>query len=266
MKNFILLIFLFISFSNYAQELVSNAYPLESSTSTKRFNTLNWTVVDSFSIYGGGTLLGLITNDEDTENTTSPSGSLGINFATEGIICNLFFSYNGKKTIDMNSLAILGTSLLNPNTGGESFSITATAFLNKYFRLRADLILADNIWQIDPITSINVSPMLARFGLTYIPFDFSKLKNNNLRFNLEFLLTRRDLLGDIRNINPVIDGKELRQKAFSGFDLTANIYLNSVQMFVRLSQNYTDDFDIPGFTGSQVTFGVNATGKLITLK
>jgi len=78
--------------------------------------------------------------------------------------------------------------------------------------------------------------------------------------------THRNILGDIANKPLMIEETEIKNTKYNGFDLSANLYLNSTHMFVRLSRNITDDLTLAGFSGAQVTFGVEVAGDLITMK
>lgn len=226
-----------------------------------------WTKITDVSIYGGGSLFGLVTGDSSIEDNTSPSGSLGINFKTSRITGNLYFSYNSIQTVEMNSLSQFGQALMNPNLSGQSLTFSATARLYRYLSANGSLVIADNLWQLGE-ESIDASPLVIKFGGMIDPFSFSKddLADNkiNLLFGVHF--THRSILGDFANADQQIEDQTIESKGYNGIDFSVNAYLNSVHLYVQFSRNSKKDFLIPGFSGSQVTFGVNVTGNLINLK
>jgi len=128
MKNIWTIILLFFTTSCFGQEYLKTTSVFSKvkrdtvSQKKKKGKGNEWIQVDSFTIYGGGALLGLINNNDSTGQATTPSGSIGLNFVTEKINCSIFFSYNGRKTIEVNTLNRLGLALLNPNRAGQSLS------------------------------------------------------------------------------------------------------------------------------------------------
>ena len=54
-------------------------------------------------------------------------------------------------------------------------------------------------------------------------------------------------------------------QGYNGLDVSVNMYLNAVHMFVQYSHNLNEAYNIPGFTGSQVIFGINVSGEFINL-
>ncbi|WP_203258340.1 hypothetical protein [Hyunsoonleella ulvae] len=224
-----------------------------------------WLKIKSINLYGGGSLLGLVTADSDIEDATSPSGSLGVNFASERLSCNMYFSYNGRQSIEMNTLSQFGNSLMNPNIDGQSFTFSTLAQVSQLFGFSGSFQISDNLWKIDEDTEIDASPLIARLGVYFRPFDFN-LENDNkldLTFNLHF--THRNILGDFKNKTQNIAGNEITGKSYNGIDFSVNTYLNSVHLYVQYSSNKKKDLNIPGFSGAQVLFGLNVTGKLIKL-
>jgi hypothetical protein len=226
----------------------------------------SWLKIRSVNLYGGGSLLGLVTSDTKIEEATSPSGSIGLNFTTDRISCNLYFSYNSRKSIEMENISQFGNSLMNPILDGQSFTFSTLGRLSEKFGFSANFQIADNLWKIDEDTEIDVSPLIAKLGIYYRPFDF-EMENDNkidLTFNLHF--THRNLLGDFGNNPQFIDGFNVSQKNYNGIDFSVNTYLNSVHLYIQYSNNKKKDIYIPGFSGSQVLFGINVTGNLINLK
>ena len=228
-----------------------------------------WFKVKSASLYGGGALLGLVTSSDDVDENTSPSGSIGLNFNTSRLSADLFFSYNGKRTVEMTNLEQFGGSLMAPNSAGQSISFSLFGKLNEKFGFTGSILTVDNIWKLDASTEIDASPLVARLGFYIRPFDFSDIldsTNNRIDLTFNFNFTHREILGDFGNSEQEIGGQLIKRRGYNGFDFSTNIYLNSVQMFVQFSSNRKGEFEVPGFTGSQLTFGVNVTGALISLK
>ena len=110
--------------------------------------------------------------------------------------------------------------------------------------------------------------MVFKLGGYYSPFIFNKerLNDNELILLLGLHYVNRSILGDFRNQDVNIEGLKVNDTGYNGFDISANAFLNSVHMFVQVSLNGDDDIIIPGYTGTQVVFGINVTGNLINLK
>ena len=262
MKSIFCFIILLINFSSFSQNYTSKSVrPFET-------NADDWFKIESINLYGGGSLLGLVTADSSIEDATSPTGSVGINFSTKRISCNLFFSYNGRKSTDVKDLSKLGNALMNPNLGGQSFTFSALGRINKFIGFSTSFQIADNIWQISNTEEIDASPLIGRIGFYVRPFDFGTNKegNNDINLTLNIHYSHRSILGDFNNNTQTIDSQEIKPRGYNGIDFSINTYLNSVHLFVQFSSNKTKKFDIPGFTGSQVTFGINVTGNLIKVK
>jgi hypothetical protein len=227
-----------------------------------------WFKVKEVSIYGGGSLMSLVTAEDLSDESTSTSGSLGLNFNTKRIWANLFFSYNGKKTIEMYNLEQFGNSLMNPNYAGESVAFSMLAHVKRFAGLSIRFDASDNIWQLDSITMFDASPIIFRGGFFIRPFNFNMDSNENkIDFILKFHYTHRGVLGDFNNDPHIIDGIEIPPRGYNGFEISANFFFNYLELFFQYSNNAKGDFiNLPGFTGSQVTIGLNITGKVITLK
>ncbi|GGD09200.1 hypothetical protein [Hyunsoonleella pacifica] len=89
------------------------------------------------------------------------------------------------------------------------------------------------------------------FSQDYIPNSVRDFKN----------IDQTDIdVGDYKSFNILNDTLGL-----DGIDFSVNTYLNSVHLHVQYSSNKKKDLNIPGFSGSQVLFGLNVTGKLIKL-
>lgn len=224
-----------------------------------------WLKIKSVSLYGGGSLLGLVTSSESIEEQTSPSGSIGVNLSTHRLSGNLYFSYNGRKMVDMMTLDQFGNSLMNPNLAGESISFYLMGRLHKYFGISTSILIADNLWKLDTINEIDASPFIARLGLYLRPFDFSEITTNKIDFTINCHFTHRAIHGDFGNKSQMIGNQIIERRGYNGIDISANIYLNSVQLFVQFSSNRKGEFEVPGFTGTQIVFGVNVTGEVVSL-
>ncbi|MAM27883.1 MAG: hypothetical protein CMC13_02580 [Flavobacteriaceae bacterium] len=224
-----------------------------------------WSKVNSVSIYGGGSLLGLVTAEENIEDASSPSGSLGLNFSTQRITCDLFFSYNAKQEIDMNSLAAFGSALMNPNLGGQSLTFKTTAKVGRFYGVNGSLLVADNIWKLDEEEKIDASPLVARVGFYIRPFQFN-LADNEVDVSFDAHYTHRSILGDFNNAEQSIAGTKIVPRGYNGGDFSVNAYMNAVKVYAQFSVNSTRGFIIPGFSGTQVLFGIEVTGDVIKLE
>lgn len=235
----------------------------------------DWFEVKYFSIYGGGALESLLSGDkEDSINeTTSTTGSIAFGLATNRISCDILYSYNGREQISMNSLGQFGSTLMNPNLSGQSFSISVVTKLIENVGLFGSYQVADNVWQIDSITRIAAAPMVSRLGLCWNPFDFGD-ENENIKFVITANYTHRRILGDFNNGDRIIAGNQVHPRGYNGFDFSANLYLSDVRFIFQYSQNIdsklalkngTGEINIPGFSGAQVTFAVVVSGNIINL-
>ena len=233
----------------------------------ERKGTLDdWFKVQEVKLYGGGGLLSLATAAENIEEATSTTGSIGLNFVTNRISNDLYFSYNGKQTIEMYNLSVFGNSLMNPNLSGHAVSYSILARVHKYWGLSGKLQLSDQLWKMDSLSTVDASPFFFRCGVYVRPFDFTELSNNIIDLTFSFHYTHRSILGDFNNSTQNIEGQEIKPRGYNGFDLSGNFYFNSVQLIVQFSQNLIGNFDVPGFSGTQVSFGINVTGEMLKLK
>jgi len=266
MKTLSFLFLSFISFSISSQSMVSKTTSiLKDSDGFSDFgSTDDWFEVTEVNLYGGGALVGLVTADDDMDEAASPTGSIGINFKTKRLTCNLFFSYNSKQTIKVDSLNKFGNSLMNPNLGGHSFSFSAVASLKKYYGISASFQIADNVWELENSNQVDASPLIFRFGIYVNPFRFD-LSENNVKIIFDAHYTHRSILGDFNNNDQIIEGNVISPKGYNGFDFSINAYLNSVKIYVQFSSNSRNGLIIPGFSGSQVLFGVDVAGTLLKL-
>lgn len=264
-----------LSTNFYAQEYVPSTIALI--TDSDAFTTANakdkttkekideWTKVEEVYLYGGGSILGLVTASGKVNEAASPTGSIGINFKTKRLTCNLFFSYNSKQTVKVDSLYKLGNSLMNPNLGGQSFSFSVQGAINNYAGVYSSFHIADNTWKLNDSTAIDASPLILRFGLYVNPFRFN-LNDNTVKLTLNLNYTHRSILGDFNNGDQLIQGNIISPRGYNGVDFSVNAYLNSVKIYVQFSANSKGNILIPGFSGSQVLFGIDIAGKLIKLK
>jgi hypothetical protein len=233
----------------------------------------NWFYANKISLYGGGSIFSLLTSSDSLNSAASPSGSIGLNFQTRRITGNLFFSYNGKETIPVYSLEQFGTVLMNPNTGGHSLNLTIFGRISKYrnyLGFNFKCLIVNNIWQIDSSTTVDSSPILLSLGGYICPFDFSSLKENNINLLFEGNFTHREILGDFYDNADNIEGNKITPRGFNGFDFSLHIFVNMLELYTTFSVNDVLDKEnkthIPGFSGSQITFGINVTGDLLNLK
>ena len=286
MKYFTLLVLVLLTHTTFAQGnvkstnqlLKSNTPPveqLESGTDEqkkelrkKRRQQLSKDLRDVISIelYGGGALLGIITADENTDETINPSGNIGLNFRTNRLSCNFYYSYNGKNNIQVNNLSVFGNILSNPNRTGQSASFSVLARFSKSWGLSGSFTAVNNIWEVDNGTTVDASPIYGAIGLYLRPFNFESEGDNTIDFLCKAHFTHRSILGDFSKADQLIDSNIIKNRGYNGFEFSTNLLLNSVEMFVKYTYNEVDDLDIPGFSQSQIVFGVNVTGDLIKIK
>lgn len=229
-------------------------------------------MVKDFSIYGGGALQRLLSakRNDSINELTSTTGSLAFGLTTRKISCEILYSFNGKEVIQMTSLGQFGSSLMNPNLSGQSFSISVVSNLINYVGLYGSLQVADNFWQTDSTTSISAAPMIARLGICWNPFDFGE-DNDNIRFILTAGYVHRSIKGDFNNKDQIISGITIHPRGYNGFDFAANLYLRDLRFIFQYSQNidskiYGNNGDlivIPGYSGGQVSFAIVVTGNII---
>jgi len=269
MKN-LLFVFLLMGYLCQCQSYIPNFIAKKSTDSLKNISKNKgeeWFKVNSGFLYGGGLLYGIITADENVEESTSPGGSIGFNFQTNRLATSLFFTYNGDKTIDIDNLSQFGAVLMNPYQGGQSISLSVMGNLDKEnskYGFVTSFLAADNIWKIDENTEIEASPILAKLGFFYFPFEFDF--NNNVNIGLELKYTHRAIYGDFGNNDQVIDGTTIKRIGYNGLEFSLNTYLNKVKLFFNFSVNGAGDVELPGLTGNQLTFGIDVLGDIFKLK
>lgn len=251
------------SISSFYKNLTTTDVEITNGENTGKL--ANWLDVNEIKVYGAGNVLGLVTGAEDSENNTSPTGSLGINFTTNRLTTDLFFSYNSKQKVELNSLGDFGNTLMNPNLGGQSVSLKSSARLYKNLFGASILVsVADNVYVIDE-NEIDASPFTFKIGGYINPFRFSL--ENKVQITLDLNYTHRSILGDFSNEDQTIDGNEILARGYNGLDLSLNSYLNDIHLFVQFSFNEKDkEFLLPGFSGTQVLFGLEVSGNFIKLK
>lgn len=266
MKPLLLVGLVLLGLQGYAQPRIFGALPKSDLSSDAGIGEKDdWLKITSIGISGAGTLLDAATSEIDS-GTTSVAGSLGLNFNSKRMECDLYFSYNGRQTVEMSSLENLGNALMNPNVGGYAGTLDATGWLYYELGLTAKVRLADNNWKIDSVTTYKAAPFVFRGGLVLKPFNFRAFKKENeIDFTIELHYTHRSILGNFSQETRMIGGQEIKARGYNGIDCSVNLYLNAVQIFAQFSQNAKGDFSIPGFTGRQVLFGLNISGEMIKL-
>lgn len=226
----------------------------------------DFTNVTSVSVYGGGSLFGILTNDPESKSEVGPSGIIGLNFTSTRASYNLFYSYNDKEVKNINSIDALGSILMNPNTSGQSFSFGGTAALCKFGGICLSTVFVDNSWQIDSITTIDASPVMFKCGFYFSPFNFDVLTENSVQFIIKMQYAHRSILGDFSNTERQLYGVPYTHRGYNGIDISANFYMNSVELFTQFSLNDQIEPVVTGFSGSQVVLGINLSSDLIKLK
>lgn len=224
-----------------------------------------WLDVKSVYLYGGGKLLNLVTTNDKVEDAASPSGSLGFYFETDRLKSNLYFSYNARQTLDMQSLSNFGNSLINPDRGGQSFTFSARGSLVENFGFTTSFSVSDQEWILNDTETVDASPIVSKIGFYLEPFRFN-LTDNSVEFIIDLHYTNRVISGDFGNSDQVIEDMIIKRRGYNGWDIQANMKFNAVKVYVQFSGNTVRDLDIPGFSGHQVLFGVEVSGPLVKIK
>lgn len=270
MRHVIFLFLLTISFQLIAQDYSQNSVLL-TRNGEKYMNgffkswTKDWYKVEKVNFYGGGQLLSLVTSDEESAETTSPSGSLGVNLSTPVISTNLYFSYNAKQRVEVNTLSRLGAILMNPDLSGQSFTLSTRIKLNDWIGINGRFQVVDNDWQLDSSAVLDASPISSRVGLYIRPLEIDIDDENELDFYIDLNYTHRSIFGDFSSQDRNIQGKEISDQGYNGFEMQVNLRFNALTMYVRLTSNEIYDLELPGFSGKQVLFGFSVTGPVVSL-
>lgn len=251
----------------YTNEVMSNTGIKQQEEETK---------ITSVAIYGAGQLFGLASSDNTPAGSSPASGSLGISFKSinKRWAFNFFYSINGVTEIDVSSFANLGAALQAPNNSGNSIQVNVvkragwSAFGHPdNFGWIFDFSFTDNIWNIDSVTSYNLSPIVFKAGGYYRPFNFD-ISPNKLNIYGTFLYTYRGAAGDLfngRTETITIEEEEYTLRAYHGFELGLHALFNNVALYALVPINFTDK-ELPGFTGVQFIVGVKVSGDIIKLE
>ena len=222
-------------------------------------------MIDEISLYGAGNILGLVTASEDIEENAAPTGSIGLNMKSDKLTIDLFYSLNAKQKVTINTLAQFGNTLINPNIGGHAFTLHITGQYNQYVGFQSSFRVSDNIYVLNE-EEIDASPIALRFGGYVRPFTFPDSANGNeIQVSLSLDFTHRNVLGDFRNVTREVEGKTLG-RSYNSLDLTLSTYLNDVRIYAQGTFSKKGDFLIPGYSGAQITLGLDVSGDLISLK
>lgn len=270
MKTNLLWLILFLTFNFnpvFSQEKIDRFTSILKGNTNKKINFDDWRKIESVSFYGGGSLLGLLTNDKESRSGVNPSGSLGLNFSSSKASFNIFYSYNDKETLDILNLGQLGNVLMNPNTSGQSFAFSALASLNSCMGLCFKTVIVDNNWRLDSTTTIDATPLMIKGGVYFKPFDFGVLTENDVQFIIKLQYANRSILGDFNNKKEhLINGDIFHIRGYNGLDMSFNLFINSVELYAQFSINDKAAPTIPGFSGNQFLLGVNISSDLIKMK
>ncbi len=247
-------------------KILTNQESAYKPTSEERSGLLSFNEV---YIYGGGALFGALTSEDEIEEKSSVSGSVGLNLVNNMTDFGLYFTYNARETVEINSLADFGNSLMNPNLSGHSLNLYLRTMpfkreFWKAFGFSGQMKVADNFWKTDSTTVLDASPLTLRIGLTISPFEISTNDTNNrLAIYFDVHYAHRAILGDFSNEDRRIDGYNVVNRGYNGFEFSVNVNLNSINFYVLYSLNSKGDYSIPSFTGNQVAMGLNITGDMI---
>ncbi|MFK8013289.1 MAG: hypothetical protein AB8B80_14715, partial [Marinicellaceae bacterium] len=63
-----------------------------------------------------------------------------------------------------------------------------------------------------------------------------------------------------------IGRESIDRQGYNGFECNSGLQINKMKIFTAYTYNPQVGVYLPGFSKSQVTFGLNVTGDLITLK
>lgn len=266
MKKLLLMIITVSSTVVFGQGFVqnSNIKYTDFSANTIKLKVSKALKVDSIFLYGGGVLQSLVTQQSDL--TATPSGSLGLSFQTPRIVFNLFYSYNTRSTLEIDSLYKFGSALLQSNVKGQSMTIKGYGIVTERFGISYAASISDDFWKMNDSTTVDASPFMCSFGIRYTPFDFSSIKAADLNFFVDASYTHRSIFGDFKNRPYYVGDQVLNQGGYNGFDISANFKINNLELFTKILVNPVDKYTVPSFSGTQVIFGLNLTGKVVTLK
>lgn len=232
--------------------------------------------VEFVRLYGAGSLLSVASSTTKPEGSSQVKGSLGVSFDFyDANAVSIFFSYNGVNNVEVNSREQLGSALLSPGLNGNAFAFTwlyQSLHFPKEFGTAFSFNLVDNKWTYNDTLSKEISPILLKAGVFYKPFPFllgeGSEESNKVNFVLFGGVTYRGFLGDFPNGDRKIEFPEepdYELAAYWGLEFSAHLLVNSVDLFVEVPVNFTQN-DIPGFSGGQVIFGLNISGDFITLR
>lgn len=267
MKNLIYTIAVLVLTTStaFTQNFVQNTIQPNKEKDPDTSNLQRWLEVDSVFLYGGGKLLSLVTSNDEKNETTSPSGSLGLNFCTSKLSCNLFFSHNAKQKITINTLSDFGTAIMNPDLSGQSLSFSVQAEVFPKFGASGTFLVADQDWSLSESEVLDASPIIGKVGFYVRPFDFKAI-DNIIDFYVDFNYTHRVISGDFGSIDRMINNTQIKRRGYNGWEIQGNVKFNAVKLYVQFSGIKISDIDVPGFSGNQVSFGIDVTGKLAKIK
>lgn len=225
-----------------------------------------WWNVQSASLYGAGGIFSTLTGGDSIGGSTSAQGTIGLNVATKRLSTDVFFSLTGRQDLDVKNLESFGQVLMNPGLSGDALSFSVMGTLDKHWGFSLSYQVSNQLWAIDSTTRIRASPQFLRVGVYWSPFDFGEKYRDKIDLFFKAHVTHRMVLGDFSNDLRSIEGNDIIPRGYNGLDFSVNLHLKkSFEVFMQISQNGRGKFDIPGFTGTQVSFGVNVSAKVIDI-
>lgn len=229
--------------------------------------------IERITLYGGGSFFNLAQGKNEDNNIIS--GSLGINVITKVFSTNFFYSFNNKDSVTIGGLNDLGRALMTTNRKGQSLNLNVlykpyngtSHYFKDNFAIRFRASISDQIWKTDSINAIDASPITSSISFVYIPFEVN-VKDKPFRTTVEIGGTFRAIKGDFNNQNHNIESQTIHPRGFNSIDLVLSQYISNIQFYVNttLSGRYSSErLVIPGYTGTQVMFGLNVSGGITSL-
>jgi len=207
--------------------------------------------------------------------STAGSGLIGLQYEkADRYFVSALFSL-GTSQVLSGSPSDFGAALLNPSTQGLGFSAAAgrsTMRGGVLLGLAARGGVNATKWRAkaDGTATTTVNGGVAfltlsgQIGTTTLPWRAGD--SNTFKFTLDAGYTMRALVDDLAQKSSLPFRSDrgvlgVPDTAFRGFELSFLVNLNDVQPFVRLDR-FMAARDVSGFSGIQVTIGVNALAPL----
>ncbi len=245
----------------------STRWEKEKSDGRKEFSRLvkdEFFKLDSAFIYGGAGSFANIGNVNTEDLGSNVNGSIGFNLVSSRISTDLYFTFNPLDTIEITTLNNFGSALFSPNIRGRGITLNSNIRLKKSIGCRIGYQASKSLWKFGS-DYVEASPLTTRIGIYYKPFDCSAIVNNKINLTLNLDYVNRSIKGDFANNTFVVAGQIIDPTVYHGLDFAINFLFNDINFYYQYSINRKKPIDIPGYSGTQVTFGINVSPKLTKL-